>query len=194
MGVITSIRYSRGRVKRARVFLDGRFAFSVATETASNLELAVGEELPPERVARVNDADGFYRCLAAAKHFLSYRPRSEAETRARLKIHTFNPADIEKAVTLLKNEGHLNDAAFASFWQENRQAFSPRGRSLTRTELLKKGVAPAIIDTVTSGMDDHEAALRAAEKKAQQLRGADYNTFRRKLAKAASLRWPSFLS
>jgi regulatory protein len=71
--------------------------------------------------------------------------------------------------------------AFAQFWKENRQSFSPRSRWLTRSELRQKGVADDIIEQVVANVDDEDSAYRAATAKAHSLHEADYQGFRRRL-------------
>lgn len=125
--------------------------------------------------------DQFQRCLTAAVHYLSYRPRGEAELRERLTQRGF-PRDIQDAViNKLSGEGLVNDAAFAQFWKDNREAFRPRSKWLTRLELRRKGIASEIIDQVVNTIDDEANAYRAALSKARQLSGTDYSSFRRKL-------------
>ncbi len=50
------------------------------------------------RSTMLTRADHFQRCLNAAFQFLSFRPRSEAETRQRLQRRGYDDEDIEKVV------------------------------------------------------------------------------------------------
>lgn len=181
MKKITALRAGSGRRVRVGVYLDGEFALSLEPEVVLLAQLAVGQELDEERTGELVARDGFERCRKAAVHYLDYRPRSEAELRERLSRRGFRNEDVEAVVARFRDQGLLDDAAFARFWQENRQAFSPRSRTLTRLELRRKGIAEDVITRVVAETSDEENAYRAAIKKARALPLADYRVFRRRL-------------
>jgi len=178
---ITAIRAGRSRGKRVNVFLDGKFAFSLEAEVAVREGLQVDQELSASQTEALARSDHFHRCLNAAVYYLSYRPRSESEIRERLKRRGFNGDSIEAVIAKLKEQGLVDDMAFAQFWKDNRQSFSPRSRWLTRLELRQKGVADDIIDQVVDAVDDADSAYRAALSKARSLPLSDYQSFRRRL-------------
>jgi regulatory protein len=81
----------------------------------------------------------------------------------------------------LREQGLLDDDAFARYWVEARQQSSPRGHRLLRRELLAKGIAVDTARQAVAAAAEEEAARRAAEKKARSLHNLDYPTFRRRL-------------
>jgi len=178
---ITAIRSGRGRRKRVNIFLDGKFAFSLEAEVAIKEDLKVGQELTADQIGALARSDQFHRCLNATARYLSYRPRSEFELRQRLHQHGFNGDSVEAVLTKLKEQGLVDDLAFAQFWKDNRESFSPRSQWLTRLELRRKGVADDIIDQVVDAVDDDNSAYRAAMSKACSLPLSDYQSFRRRL-------------
>ena len=180
MGKITALRAGRSR-QRANVFLDGKFAFSLEAEIAVEEGLQVGQELSSSQIEALAKSDRFHRCLNAAVHYLGYRPRSESEIRERLQQRGFDGDSIEAVVAKLKEQGLVNDIAFAQFWKDNRESFSPRSQGLTKLELRRKGVASNIIDQVVEAVDDADNAYRAAVNKAHGLPLSDYQGFRRRL-------------
>ena len=181
MKQITALRSGRGRRKRVNVYLDGRFAFSLGAEVVLTERLKVGQELTGEQISALAKTDNFQRCLNAAMRYLSYRPRSESELRERLRRRNFDDESIGGVVAKLKELGLVDDREFAQFWQDNRQAFSPRSSSLTRLELRRKGVAEEVISQVVNPASDGESAYRAALGKARRLPVSDYQSFRRRL-------------
>ena len=178
---ITAIRAGRSRGKRVNVFLDGKFAFSLEAEVALREGLQIDRELSASQTEALARSDHFHRCLNAAVHYLSYRPRSESEIRERLKRRGFDDDSIEAVIAKLKEQGLVDDMAFAQFWKDNRQSFSPRSQWLTRLELRQKGVADDIINQVVDAVDDADSAYRAALSKARSLPFSDYQSFRRRL-------------
>ena len=129
--------------------------------------------------------DPLQRCLDAAVRYLSYRPRGEAELKARMTQRGF-AADVQDSVIIkLRERGLVDDSAFAQFWKDNRDTFRPRSKWLTKLELRRKGVATEIIDRVVDTIDDKANAYRAALSKSRSFlegSGADYPTFHRRLA------------
>jgi regulatory protein len=134
-----------------------------------------------KRITKRAAARGDQDCFDAAVRYLGYRPRSEAEIRERLARRGFEGDGIERTVARLKEQGLLDDLAFARFWKENRETFRPRSRQLTRLELRRKGLDAATIETVVAEIDDAESAYRAALGRAPRLAGADHEIFRRRL-------------
>jgi len=177
---ITAIRTGKGQRKRVNVFLDGKFAFSLEAEVAVRERLQVEQELSASQIEALARSDHFHRCFNAAAHYLSYRPRSESELRERLHRRGFDDS-IEAVIAKLKEQGLVDDVAFAQFWKDNRESFSPRSRWLTKLELRRKGVADDIIDQVVDTVDDNNNAYRAALSKARSLPLSDYQGFRRRL-------------
>ncbi len=181
MGKITALRAGKGRRKRVNIFLDGKFAFSLEAEVAVKEGLRVNQELSPEKIAEITSADSYRRCYDAAALFLSYRPRSEPELRERLRKRNFTAESIDAVVSRMKEQGLVDDTAFARFWAENRDSFSPRSQWLTGMELRRKGVSEEVIQQAVGVLDDNDSAYRAAFKKARNLPRQDYQSFRRRL-------------
>lgn len=178
---ITALRTGRGREKRVNIFLDGKFAFSLDAEVVVKESLKVEQVLSAERIEALTRSDHLHRCFNAAFHYLSYRPRSEPELRERLHRRGFDGDSVEAVITRLKEQGLVDDIAFAQFWRDNREAFSPRSQWLTKLELRRKGVANDIIDQVVDTIDDEDSAYRAALSKARSLPRSDEQSFRRRL-------------
>jgi len=181
MNKITAIRFTKARGKRVNVFLDGRFAFSLEAEVAIKEGLQVGQELSTSHIEALARSDHFHRCLNAAASYLSYRPRSESELKQRLYQRGFDGDCVEAVLAKLKEQGLVDDTAFAQFWKDNRESFSPRSQWLTKLELRRKGVAQDVIDQVADVIDDDDSAYRAALNKARSLLTSDYQSFRHRL-------------
>jgi regulatory protein len=178
---ITDLRTGRGREKRINIYLDGRFAFSLGAEVAAMENLQVGQELSDDQIEALTGSDRLQRCLAAAYRYLGYRPRSESEIRERMQRRGFAVETVDAVIARLQEQNLLDDQAFAQFWKENRESFSPRSQWLTRLELKRMGVMNGVAEQVVAGMDDEENAYRAALQKTRRGAPADYQGFRRRL-------------
>jgi regulatory protein len=178
---VTAIGEGKRRKRRVNIFLDDKFAFSLEAGVALKEGIKVGQELSEGDVEALAGAEMSQRCLNAAFRYLAYRPRSESELKERLARRGFGKDTIETALASLKEQGLVDDLAFAQFWKENRQSFSPRSQWLTRRELKAKGVADEVIERVVADVDDEDSAYQAAITKAHSLPIADYEVFRRRL-------------
>jgi regulatory protein len=187
MRTITAIEVQKRSKDRVNVFLDGAFAFSLGIEVLGEQGLNLGQMLSDPQREELVRADLFHKCLNAALRLLSYRPRSEAEIRARLRPR-FEEQAIDSVVIRLKARHMVDDVAFAQFWKENRESFSPRSKRMLMLELRRKGIDPEVITDVVEAIDEEQSAYRAAEKKARPWAKEDYNTFRRKLGAFLSRR------
>ncbi|MBI2855287.1 MAG: regulatory protein RecX [Chloroflexi bacterium] len=128
----------------------------------------------------MNEADVLEKAVAAGLRFLSYRPRSEAEMRDRLR-RRYSDEVVQAAIQRLKEDGLVDDRAFALAWSESRASHRPRSAALVRRELLEKGVPRDIAQEAAVTVDDEVSAYSAGQRAAASLTEADYQTFRRRL-------------
>jgi regulatory protein len=177
---ITAIERQKRR-PRVNVFLDGRLALSLSLGLAAEAGLRRGDVVTAERLETLRQADERQQARESALRLLAYRPRSEAELRSRLARRGLPLSAVENAIEHLRQQGLVDDAAFARYWVETRQQSSPRGRYLLQRELLAKGVAAETAGEALAAVIDEEVARHAAAKKAGTLRNLDYPTFRRRL-------------
>jgi regulatory protein len=95
----------------------------------------------------MGDFEKFYN---AALRFLSFRPRSEKETRDRLFQKKAPKEVIDKIILKLKTQKFIDDEKFTKWWIDQRLSFKPRSITLIKRELLQKGVGKEIIDAQIS--------------------------------------------
>ena len=177
---ITAMEKQRRR-RRANIYLDGRYAFSLSLELVAQAGLHEGDALSPHQVDSLRQADVRHQAQEAALRLLAYRPRSEAEMRQRLARRDLPEEVVQETIARLREQGLLSDAAFARFWVETRDQNSPRGHRLLWQELSVKGIEREVARQAIAAVAEEDAALRAAQKKARHLQGQDYPLFRRRL-------------
>lgn len=135
----------------------------------------------PEAPTPTGQADPSYiKAKNAALRLLSYRSRSEGEIQRRLQGR-FSSEVIDRAISDLRRQGLLNDAAFAREWREQRERFRPRGSGVIRQELQRLGVDREVIREALSDFDASANAYQAGSRYAAKLRVEDAAVFRRKL-------------
>ena len=140
-----------------------------------SLECAPGPLKPS-----MKDNESFQHASTAALRFLSYRPRSEAEVKSRLRIR-FPDRIVQQVLESLKEQKLVDDEAFAILWRNSRESLNPRSASAIKRELICKGVASVIANSAVRDIDDQRNATCAGLKRARQLSQYDFTTFHNKL-------------
>lgn len=120
-----------------------------------------------------------------ALDYLTGKPRSEAELRAKLAKKEVPAPIIDELCERFVEVGLLDDAAYAQMLATSRSQFSGRGKSRIRQELRRKGVddetVQAALEEITPE-DEREAARAVAAKKLRSLSGLEYPVAQRRLA------------
>ena len=181
--IVTAVERQQRR-RRVNVFVDGRFTLALGAELAAERDVRPGRSITQGELSALVEAEARRSALDSALRLLSYRPRSEQELRDRLARKTFGRRVIEDTLRRLRELGYVDDAAFARFWTETRQAQRPRSRRLLAVELRWRGVAQEQAEEATAGISDEEAAYQAASRRLSAsggLRGLEYQRFRERL-------------
>ena len=176
---ITALEVQKKNRHRVNVYLDGRFAFGLQEVLA--FPLKVGQTLSPEEMKQLQERDEAEVAYERALTFLSYRPRSRAEIEGYLRRKEASAAVVQIVVARLTEAGLLDDQAFAQYWVQNREQFRPRGSRSLRFELRIKGVPDSLAEQAVETIDEAESAYRAAQARAQRMRGLERKVFRSRL-------------
>lgn len=112
--------------------------------------------------------------LKRAYKFLSYRPRSEAEVRAKLGQLGFPQKSVDTTLEKLRSLSLLDDDSFARGWAQGRADGRGYGPLRIERELRQKGIAKSLISQVvkeTFGREEGKEKARALLEK--RFRGKD---------------------
>jgi regulatory protein len=165
-GRITALRM-QPNAKKVTVVLDGAEPFSLQTTLAAGLRR--GQVLEPQEILRLKESDllesAFQRCLG----LIARRPRSQSELLQYLRRRKSTAGIAEAVVRRLAERGLANDLEAARTWVENRQAFRPRSKRALRMELRKLGIPDTEAGEALEAVNEEEAALQAARRKAARL-------------------------
>jgi len=181
---ITALQPQATNPERVNVFIDGHFLLGVSTLLVYQMGLEVEQEISAAQVEQLQYEEKLQQAVDRALNYLSFRPRSREEVRRYLRRKETSPEMIDAVLARLDHLDLVNDHAFASFWLEAREQFSPRGSHALKNELRMKGVAREVVDELVDDEKDEERALAAGRKKALSLvrvPAIDYATFRSRL-------------
>src|SRR5436309_11453087 len=181
---ITALEPQANNAERMNLFVDGRFLLGVNATVVLQMGLEQEQELSPAQLEQLRSEEALQQAIERTYNYLSYRQRSREEVRRYLRRKETAPEIIDAALERLDRLELVDDHAFASFWAENREQFSPRGARAIKNELRMKGVEREVVDEMISDEKDEELALRAGRKKALSLvhnPTMDFVTFRARL-------------
>lgn len=178
-GTITALVLQKNNKERVNVFLNDQYAFAVTALVAATLRK--GQYLSDTDIASLKDQDDLDKAYNQAIRFLSFRPRSQMEVERYLSGKGYAAEVVQETITRLLQQQYLDDEAFARFWLENRERFGPRGEQALRYELKQKGIAPEVLDTVLSSLDETEAAWAAVMSKLYRWKNLPEEDFKKKV-------------
>lgn len=185
---ITRLKSTK-RGDRVNVYIDDKFAFSIAQNLVADFALYVGGKLKESEVNEIKNKDLVVRYYDKVLNLITRRPRSEFEIRRYLKGKLYREEGSEefigKLIGILKRKNYINDLEFAKWWVENRMRFKPRGKYLITQELKSKGIKGNAIEkalrseSFTKGKE-LKFALELGKKKKRLLKGLQDDRDRKK--------------
>ncbi|MEX1255168.1 MAG: regulatory protein RecX [Dehalococcoidia bacterium] len=178
--IVTAVERPTRR-RRVNVFVDGQFAVALSLELAAERDVRAGRSLTKDDITALAEEEARRGALQAALRLVARGPRSERELRDRLRRRGFAQPAVDAAAGRLQELGYLDDAAFARFWTETRQAGRPSSQRFVVSELRRKGIAPETAQEATAEISDEEAAYDAASRRLRSFQGLEYQRFRERL-------------
>ena len=149
---ITRVQPLRPRGLKVLVHLGEGEPFEVMLEALERHRLGVGDPLPPARRHHLLNDDQDIRVRDAALNLISFRARTRAELRRRLRQKGFRPARIDPCLDRLTEKGFIDDAAVAAAFVRDRLRHRPRGKAALSAELRAKGVAGEVVSQTIDGV------------------------------------------
>jgi regulatory protein len=183
---ITSIQPQKNHAERLNVHVDGAFRFALAAEVVLTEHLRVGDEISEARIAELEGSDAAWKAREAALVLLSFRPRTAAELRRRLREKGYAPEVADACVERLGELGMVDDSSFAEMFVRDRVRLRPKGKRILAQELRVRGVegetAQAAIEEVMERENATETDLaRQAAVRWRTRPGEDPQSARRRL-------------
>ena len=121
----------------------------------------------------------------AALRYLSSSPRTEKETRDKLRAKGYSRADIDEVVRKLKMYRYIDDAKYAADFAEYNSGKLGRKKMLFKL-VAEKGVARETAENAVADAFSEDAELEAALAAAQKFVAAKRITERRELPKVGA--------
>jgi len=185
MAVITQIVEARGKGQRRRVYLDGKFAFTLKLNVVARFRLREGMNLSAQELEAIEVGEVKQECLDRAMKYLSGRLHSTTELRRKLLRQEYLPAMIDEVLVELTRLGYVDDARFAKTKALAAAQHKHHGPRRAMVELMRAGVkrdvAEGAVGEVYESNDNVAEARRLAEKQLARLRKLEPQVARRRL-------------
>lgn len=180
---ITSLKTQVRDKSRINVSIDGKYRLSLDILQIAQMGLRTGQEITEAELEKLEEESQYGKLYTRSLEYVLVRPRSQREMRDYLYKKTrdtrMQNGAIKKGVTVqltervfdrLQEKGYLDDEKFARFWVENRNVRKGSSVRKLKSELMTKGVASEIIETVVAGSDrsDEEEIKKIILKKASR--------------------------
>ena len=148
--VITNLKSGVKNPERVNVYVNNEYAFSLSVAQVVDLGVKVGKIIGDSELAQLKQESEFGKIYQRALEWVLTRPRSEKETREYLKNKLRQPSSgfIDDTIEKFYSRGYLDDQKFAEWYVENRFVKKGVSAKRLRMELMKKGVAKDIIETI----------------------------------------------
>ena len=167
-GAITRLVAQQKNPNRVSVFIDEAFAFGVHVDLVVEFGLHKGKVLEVEAQQQIVSADRVRAARETALGYLGYGARTEREVRQKLIRSGFEEDVAEDTVARLRELGYLDDAAYARSYVQARFRNRGYGPGRLRGDLLRRGIAAALIDAVLDDLTEQEDMLEAARRHAEK--------------------------
>lgn len=174
MPLITSIKLQRNK-KRANVYIDGKFGFSVDSFNLLKFGLKEGERISEEKIIEIIKEAESEKVWEKLLKFVSFRQRTEKEVKDWFERRKLPVVFYKRYLKKLKKLNLVDDKRFAYSFVQDRLSFSPRPKKVLIFELLKKGVSREVAEEVLESfdIDEESQAKRFLAKQEGRWKGLD---------------------
>lgn len=165
------------------VDLDTDQQLTVSEDVLVRFRLLKGMELTETELQTIKKASSFDTGLQLAYRWLSYQLRTEKELRTYLRDHEIEGSDIPKIIQRLKELQLVDDEMFAKSFVRTQMRTSERGPGQIQQQLIKKGVAPSVIESALAEYSGDNQLANASNAAAKLLKRQHNKSWRESLQK-----------
>ena len=142
--------------KKKRLYLlelDEAERIYITEDTVVRFFLSKDKIISQEELEAIKDFAQFSYGKNLALYALSFKPRTEKETRDYLLKYDIDETVIDRVVTNLKKDKCLDDAKYANTFIEQSLATSDKGAYVIQQKLKQKGISQNIIEEALKNQD-----------------------------------------
>lgn len=179
MPTIIKLQYKQTRAGgHVLAFLDTDETLTLDADLAVQRQLASGMMLTDSELQDLLQANQLIEAKRRLIRYLSLRRKTEAEAVRYLRQHQFAPEIIDPVIAAAREQGYLNDDAYAEAFAASHNR-SGKGPGSIAQDLRRRGIDKARVEKATEPLRDYdvqlEQATALAEKKAAALLRSEPN-------------------
>ncbi len=164
---ISAIKPQKKNKNRCSIFIDGEYRFGLSKDIVIKYDLHEGDDIDETHISAVLLQEEKEKVRTRAFKILQFRQRSVYELSTRLMDIGFEKTLVDDVVTGFIDDDTLNDRRFAESFVQDYTTLKPKGNRFIYHELVKRGIAKDIIETVLSGRDEKDLIKTFLQKKMQ---------------------------
>lgn len=146
--------HKTGKKKRLYLLeLDEAERLYITEDTVVRFFLSKDKIISQEELEAIKDFAQFSYGKNLALYALSFKPRTEKETRDYLLKYEIDETVIDKVITNLKKDKWLDDTKYANTFIEQSLATSDKGAYIIQQKLKQKGISQDIIEKALENQD-----------------------------------------
>lgn len=182
---ITKLEKQKKYKGRVNIYADDCFLLGVMEDTVYKFGLNAGDELTEERLSEIKKYDEYNAGKKIVLDFLSYRNRSRAELKQKLRAKKISDDVSENILKHLDKLGFIDDRVFAKEYAEGKINTRPVGKRMLEMKLKQKGITKDVIDETLNGLltseNEKQLAYSCYKKYLIRLKGRTETEKRRKI-------------
>lgn len=164
--IITSIEAQK-RPHRFNLYLNQTFAFGISEDTLISFQLHKGQTISQKILEQIRNDEQINQAYQASLNYLTYRMRSSAEVKKKLRSKDYPDDIISATISKLKQQNLLNDYQFALAYLKTMQRTASKGPYEIKKKLQEKRIPPELIEKAFNEYDlqnEQELLVKLVEK------------------------------
>lgn len=161
------IKYQKKKQGRYIIELEGGEEIETYEDLILKYDLLLKKEISPKLLNQIMEENIMYEVYFVALKYIKVRIRSVYELKAYLLKKGYASEKVDSAIVLLRNQGYLDDEAYARSFLHDRVSFSTDGPLKIRGELEKLELSDEKIKEILSEYKE-ELELERIEKLIQK--------------------------
>ena len=147
------IKFKKVSLDKYKVYLDNNEIITLYEDVIVNNRLLLTKEVDEELLSVLKKENNSVNAYYLAIKYLSIRKRSKKEVREYLIRKEITDDMIEKVLSRLEKEGHINDFSFSKSYVNDSLLLTNKGPLRIKSELVKYGVPKDIINEALYDID-----------------------------------------
>jgi len=153
-----------------QVELDNDELLFVSMDLLIKFKINTNKAIDESTLSQIKKKQRIIDAKRSSLNYISFKPRTEKQTRDKLLMLGFNSNEIETCISFLKDFDYLNDNHFAERYIKDRINRKPISKRKLFQDLIKKGVPREITEKYVNLFFKDEYDFENAKKKLEKVR------------------------